>query len=67
MIDSVFYPEEGNWRFKPIAAYPLFVLYFDLFCLRTSKSLSMGEFDKCHICVGIFIDLELILGLICII
>jgi len=27
----------------------------------------MGEFDKCHICTGFFIDLDSILGLICII
>jgi len=37
------------------------------FCLRTSKSLSMGEFDKCHICMGILNDLDSFLGLICII
>jgi len=27
----------------------------------------MGEFDKCDICMGIFIDLDSILGLFCII
>jgi len=42
-------------------------LFCLVFCLRTSKSLSMGEFDKCHICMGILNDLESILGLICII
>jgi len=26
----------------------------------------MGEFDKCHICIGILNDLDSILGLICI-
>jgi len=31
------------------------------------KSLSMGEFDRCHICMGIFNDLDSILGLISII
>ena len=38
-----------------------------LFCLRTSKSFSMGEFDKCHMCMGILNDLGSLLGLNCII
>jgi len=32
-------------------------LFCLLFCLRTSKSLSMGEFDKCNVCMGILDDL----------
>ena len=32
-------------------------LFCLLFCLRTSKSLSMGEFDKFHLCMGILDDL----------
>jgi len=35
-----------------------------VFHLRRSNSLSMGDFDKCHIGIGIFIDLDAILGLI---
>ena len=27
-------------------------LFCLVFCLGTSKSLSMGEFDQCHICIG---------------
>jgi len=34
-----------------------------LFCLRTSKSLSMEDFDKCKICMGIFYDLGLKFGI----
>jgi len=26
-------------------------LFCMLFCLRTSKSLSMGDFDTCHVCM----------------
>ena len=44
----------GKWRFKLIDAYPLFVLSPVLFCLGTSKRLSMGEFDKWKSCMGIF-------------
>ena len=32
----------------------MFPVILFVVCLRTSKSLSMGEFDKCHICIGIF-------------
>ena len=33
-----------------------------VFCLGTSKSLSMGEFDHCHICIGLVGYLGFILG-----
>jgi len=33
-----------------------------VFCLRISKSLSMGEFDHCRICIGLVGDLGFILG-----
>jgi len=32
-------------------------------CLRTSKSLSMGEFDKCNVCMGNVDDLGLKFGI----
>ena len=31
-------------------------------CLRTNKSLRMGEFDRCHICIGLVRYLGFILG-----
>jgi len=49
----------GKWRFQPIDAYPLFVVFIVLFCLGTSKSFSMGEFDKCKSCMGIFNNFRL--------
>ena len=39
------------------------LLFCLLFCLRTSKSLSMGEFDKCNICIGNADDLGLKFGI----
>ena len=39
------------------------VCFLLLFCLRTSKSLSMGEFDKCNICMGNVDDLGLKFGI----
>ena len=35
-----------------------------VFCLRTSKSLSMGEFDESHICIGLVRYLGVILGVL---
>jgi len=39
------------------------VYFLLLFCLRISKSLSMGEFYECKICMGIFGDLGLKFGI----
>ena len=46
---------------KPIYACPLFVLIVVL--LEDKQSLSMGEFDKCKICMDIFDDLDLKFGI----
>jgi len=47
---AVIYPLGGCLVFNPRCIPPSCLCI--LFCLRTSKSLSMGEFDQCHICIG---------------